>query len=303
MSNSRPHCRDTIVAVPGAASAANSLLNVGEVLLASSVDVDGGGRACRFIALELPDHGASSPPVGALFGDLRVEDYSHLVLSAISRLQERGIHTSTLMGHSMGGMVVELTQQILVDQGTSLRDAYDVDHVVALAPAVWPGGTSCALCENTEFAATLGVFIAFDPGLGLYLPRLPGAVYLALAFSKPDGSLPSNAPTPAEVDSRGYAANESVAAIEELLAADPNVRPYLAAGIFGKEFGTRLDVVAFQYDTLVLPPEAQANYEYATGESAQHGFTTVEGPDAVHGMPEYAAAAMLGALEGRVRLP
>jgi pimeloyl-ACP methyl ester carboxylesterase len=303
LSDSRPHCRDAIVAVPGGASAANSLVNVGEALFASSSEDDGSGRACRFIVLDLPYHGASPPPVGALFGDLKVEDYSAAVLGTLDRLQKRGIHTGTLMGHSMGGIVTELAQQILIDRGSSLRDGYDVDHVVLLAPAAWPGGASCALCENTQFAATLGAFVIFDPALGLILPRLPGAVYLALAFSKPDGTLPSDAPTPAEVDARGYGTNESIAAIQEFLSPSPIVRPYLAPGIFGRESGTRLDVVAFQYDTLVLPSEAQANYEYVTGESPERGFTTVEGPSAVHAMPEYDAAEMLEALEGRVRLP
>jgi pimeloyl-ACP methyl ester carboxylesterase len=295
-------CHTAIVAVPGAATSATSLVDTGEAILASPGGDDDGEGACRFIVVDLPGHGESPPPVGALFGDLGIEDYCAALLGTLDRLEDRGIHTTTLMGHSMGGMVVQRAQQLLVDRGSSLREAHDVKHVVLLAPGAWPGGASCALCVNTQFAAALGQFVVFDPSLGLILPRLPGAVYLELAFSRPDGTVATDAPTPAEVDARGFSTDESVAAIQEFLAAPPIPRPNLDPGIFSSDFGTKLDVIAFQQDTLVLPSEAEANYQYMTGESPEHGFTTVDGENAVHSMPMYNAAEMLAALEGRVKL-
>jgi hypothetical protein len=66
--------------------------------------------------------------------------------------------------------------------------------------------------------------------------------------------------------------------------------------------GTKLDVISFQHDTLCRPDEGEAVYAYATGEGPEHGWTKVEGPSAVHGMPITHPAAMLAAVQGRVKL-
>jgi pimeloyl-ACP methyl ester carboxylesterase len=299
LSNPGPGCgRKAIVAVHGAATTANSLVGLGEAILASSDD-DGRARACRFIAVDLPGHGESPPPVGTLFGALSVDDYAAALLGTLDRLQDRGIHTTTLMGHSMGGMVVQLAQQSLVDSDSSLRDAYHVKQVVLLAPAAWPGAISCALCQNEQFGAVLGQFVSFDPVLGP-VAQIPPAVWPALVFSRLDGTLASNASTPEEVVALGYDSAESLTALGELLGGPSTPRARLDPGIFGRDFGTKLDVVSFQNDTLVLPVENEALYQYVTGESPEHGFTTVHGANATHGLPISDPAAILGALHGRV---
>jgi pimeloyl-ACP methyl ester carboxylesterase len=303
LSNPGPGCdRRVIVAVPGAAASAASLVSTGEAILASSDGDDGGDRACRFISVDLPGHGESPPPVGALFGDLTIEDYAASVLGILDRLQDNGIHTKVLMGHSMGGGVVEVAQQSLVNSGSSLRAAYDLKHVVLLAPGAWPGNASCALCVNTQFAAEIGPYVVFDPTMGVYFGLVPGSLYLQLGFLKPDGAIASNAPSPAEIVASGVDSIESVTAIQEFLNPDPAARPKLDPGIFGHEFGTKLDVITFQQDTLVLPAEGEANYQYVTGESPDHRFATVDGVNAVHDTPLYKGAWMVAALEGLVSL-
>ena len=57
------------------------------------------------------------------------------------------------------------------------------------------------------------------------------------------------------------------------------------AGTFGRGRGTRLSVVSFQHDTLILPLENKALYAHLTGEAPEHGWAAIEGADAVHGMP------------------
>jgi len=307
LSDTRRECgRKAIVAIPGAACTANTLVGLGEELLTSIGDGDGGGdgreRACRFIAVDLPGHGESPPPVGALFGELTPEDYAAAVVGTLDRLQDSGIRTTTLMGHSQGGAVTHLVQQSLIDRGSSLRDAFDVKHVVLFAPAAWPGDIPCAVCQNQQVGAALGQFATFDPVLGPVV-QLPPAVYLALAFSRPDGTVATNGPTPEEVAARGYVSAESVTALARLLGAPSIPRVTFDPGIFARDLGTKLDIVSFQQDTLVLPAENEALYQYVTGESPEKGWTMVEGDNAVHGQPISDPAGMLAALEGRVKFP
>jgi pimeloyl-ACP methyl ester carboxylesterase len=285
---------EAMVAVHGAATTANSLVDLGAAVLSSP----GGERYCWFVSVDLPGHGLSPQPVGALLGDLSLDDYAAAVLGTLDRIGGAGVHTTTLMGHSMGGAVVSLTQQRLVDAGSSLRDAYGVDHVVLLAPGTWPPGVSCALCQNQQFGASLAQFETDGPVLGPVI-QLPPAVLLAFAWSQPSGALAPDAPTPAEITANGWSAPESLTAIGELIGAPTPLAP----GIFAPQLGTDLDVISFQDDTLILPPESEAMFQYVTGESPDRGWTTIDGPDAVHGMPITDASAMLAALHGRMRFP
>ena len=53
-------------------------------------------------------------------------------------------------------------------------------------------------------------------------------------------------------------------------------------------------MVSFQHDVLILPVENKALYAHLTGEAPEHGWTTIEGADATHGMPISQPAEMLG---------
>jgi pimeloyl-ACP methyl ester carboxylesterase len=287
--------RNAMVAVHGSNTNASSLEDLGDALLASSDD--GAERACRFIAVDLPGHGESSLPVGTLYGDLSLEDYAAAVLGTLDRLEDRGIHTTTLMGHSMGGGVVVLAQQSLVANGSSLRDAYDVRHVVLFAPAIWPPGISCAICQNTQLGAIIGPFESDGPVLGPALQLSPAA-FVALTWSRPDGTLAPDAPNAAQVDAAGGVSPESLTAIGNLLNT-PAPLP-VDSGIFGRDFGSKLNVVSFENDTVVLPTESEALHRHLTGESSDRGWTRVDGANAVHGMPISDPVGMLAALEGRV---
>ncbi len=289
--------RRAIVAVHGASSTASSLVALGETVLASSNDKDGGERVGRYIAVDLPGHGESPPPVGALFGELSLADYVAALLGTLDRLKSREIETTTLIGHSMGGAVVLLTQQSLVSRGSSLKDAYGVKHVVGLAPAAWPPGVPCALRDNPGFGASLAPFQVVSPVLGPALEVTPEA-YLGLAWSRPDGSFASNAPPPAEVAARGWVAPESLTAVGGVIG----VPTPLDTGIFGSHLGTRFDMVSFQNDTLVPAAENEVLYRHLTGESPEGVWMRVDGANAVHGLPISDPAGMLAALEGRVKL-
>jgi pimeloyl-ACP methyl ester carboxylesterase len=294
LSDPRPGCgREAIVAVHGSVSTASTLVGLGKALLASTGD--GGARARWFIAVDLPGHGESAPPVGVLFGDLALQDYVAAIVGTLDRLKGRGIRATTLVGHSLGGATLLQVQQSLIHRGKSLEDVFDVEHVVLLSPGAWPDGISCAKCQDPHTSAIIRQFTVVDPTLGLVL-RLPATVYQVMIWSRPDGSLAPNAPTPAQIAADRYVSDESL-----IVAADVP-RATFDAGIFGRGLGTKLDVVSFQHDTLVMPDENKALYAYATGESPEHGWTTVEGPNAVHGMPVSDPVEMLAAIERLVKL-
>jgi hypothetical protein len=62
-------------------------LALGETILASSSDEDGGERVSRYIAVDLPGHGESPPRVCALFGELMLADYVAALLGTLDRLK------------------------------------------------------------------------------------------------------------------------------------------------------------------------------------------------------------------------
>src|SRR5262249_47490294 len=125
-------------------------------------------RACKFIAMDLPGHGQSSLPRGALFGELSLDDYASAVIGTLEQLDENGIRVREIMSHSLGGLVTQIVQQKLVDQGTNLREAFGVKRAVMLAPAL-PKAIPSAIGNDPAFIAFLASFITFDPALGTYL--------------------------------------------------------------------------------------------------------------------------------------
>jgi pimeloyl-ACP methyl ester carboxylesterase len=280
-------------------STASSLVGLGKSLLAATGD--GSARARRFIAVDLPGHGKSAPPVGALFGELGLQDYVAAVLGVLDRLAGRGIRVTTLVGHSMGGITVLLVQKSLVQRGKSLREAYGVEHVLLLAPGAWPEGIPCAVAQNPQMGAALGQFQVVDPTLGPVVV-FPAAVYQQFTWSRADGAPTAGAPTPAEIEALEWVTPESLSALAGVMGAPPVPRATFDRGIFGPRLGTKLDIVSFQHDTIVLPEENKALYPYATGESPEHGWTTVTGANALHGMPISHPAELLAAVAGRVKL-
>jgi pimeloyl-ACP methyl ester carboxylesterase len=253
------------------------------------------------VAIDLPAHGKSAPPVGALFGELGLQDWAATVLGTLDRLKAAGVRVSTLIGHSMGGATVLLTQQTLVHRGQSLREAYDVEHVIGLAPGAWTPEQVPAVTQNPAVGAAMGQFQVVDPVLGPCMQLDPAALQ-TLAWSRPDGSLPPGVPSPARIADGGWVAPEAAVALANLMGAPNLPRTTFDAGTFGRGRGTRLSIVSFQHDVLIMPAENKVLFTHLTGEGPEHGWAEIVGPDATHGMPISQPVEMLAALEGRISL-
>ena len=239
---------------------------------------------CRVVAIDLPGHGGSGLPEGALaFGDLLLHDYATALLGALDALAAQGVQPRAVVAHSQGTMVVQLAQDRLVAAGSSLRKAYGVQEVALLAPTM-PNGLPWAFADNGTAAGLLAGLITGDATRGLYV-AIPDFLWPVLFFSDLGGTTVAGAPTAADVASLGYGAYEPLASALQLVGAPPFPgRPAVARGIFAGVQGTQLTVVAFEQDQLVRPAEADALFSHLTADRNGHKFSVVGGPRSVHDM-------------------
>jgi pimeloyl-ACP methyl ester carboxylesterase len=228
---------------------------------------------CRVIALDLPGHGEGRQPSGALFGEMVFDDYVTWVRATLDRLRAMGIRPATIVGHSLGGAMIQLVQQRLATEGTNLRREYGVRDVVLLGSAIpepipVPGGN----------IAPLLAFITFSPELGWHV-SLPPAVWRAFLFGNLAGQLGGGAPSVEDVVAHGYAAPESMALLQGLA-----VRPTVDAGLFDESSHTRLTLVAYEQDPIVRVESSQALYVHLTSDTSLNRFSVIGGPASVHDM-------------------
>ncbi len=238
------------------------------------------GEVCAVYAIDLPGHGASGLPVGMVFGDMVLEDYVTTVQAVLTHLQEQKIHTRTIVAHSQGALVTQMLQQRLLDHGTNLRDAYAVKEVVFLAPAQ-PLEQSWYFVDSGIATTLLSTFIGFDSTLGTIV-GLPGVAFPQFFFTKLSNTVATDAPHPLVFDAQGYASVEPLYSSLQLSGTTPFIRPSIDSGIFGKKHNTKLTVVGYAQDTVVLSHEASSLYVYLTGDIKQKRMFTVENENAVH---------------------
>ena len=238
-----------------------------------------GGDHC-VLGLDMPARGQSTAPVGIVFGDLLLDDYVSIVLGVLDRLEhELHIKPRTIVGHSLGGVVLQMAQQRLIDEGTSLKRRFNIREAILVA-SDFPQDVPWAFGDNGG-AAAIAPFIVEDPVLGSVL-RIEAAAWPAFFFTNKEGHLIASAPAPAEITAGGWVApGEPEQALNQLLGAGPfTSRPHIQAGIFGK--GTRLRVVAYEGDGFILLSESPGLYSYLTGDESQGCFVGVLGADTVH---------------------
>jgi pimeloyl-ACP methyl ester carboxylesterase len=243
----------------------------------------------RIVAIDLPGHGDSSDPTnlpaGVNFGDLTIEDETSVVIQSIDALRKLGVPASAVVAHSMGGLEVQLAQQELLDEGSSLA-AHGIFGAALLAPV--PVSDVPWVPPQSD----LSPFIVADPTLGTYV-LLPPAAFIGLAFSTTAGTTATDAPTPAQVQAAGYVGAEPLASVLELIGASVPApdggtttlqRPSAKAGSLGPQHGTLTTVVSFSEDILVPARYLGPLYEYLTGDKGDHLYRPVVAPDAVHEM-------------------
>ncbi len=239
-----------------------------------------GRRVRRVIAIDLPGHGDSPIPVGlpggVLFGDLTIDDNVSVLIQSIRTLRRLGLRPSAIIGHSMGGLVIQGAQGALLERGSSLSKL-GIRRALLLAPV--PAG-------GQQFTqpppADLTPFLLFDPALGSFLQFTPEAAPFAGGFTRPDGTLAAGTPTVEAI--AAFNGPEPLMTLLQLTDQLPELpRPSVAEGGFALRHGTLLSVVAFSQDVLVNPDDLDDLYDFLIGRRG-FLFRRVDTPEAVHSM-------------------
>ncbi len=265
-------------------------------------DNPAGQNVCQIVAIDLPGHGGSSLPTDALlFGDLTLGDYVTALQNTLKRLPGLGLLPKTLLGHSQGGLLIQMTQQALKNIGTNLRQEFGVKDVVLMAPV--PGQPiSWALADSGTALDLLGPFLTFAPALGTHISIPDDPWWLILFFSADVfGNVVPSAPPPAQV--AAYNAPEPFLSALELVGAPGFVRPSVDAGLFGPDSRTTLQIISYAHDTINLPSESALLYTHLTGDNSSAGFAEVSGAEAVHDLHVSAPSFLLSEIAGRITLP
>ena len=237
---------------------------------------------CRVASVDLPGHGKSGLPQGAFYGSLTIDDYVTAVAGALDGLNARRIHPTAIVGHSMGGLIVEGLQAKLLSQHSSLAIRYGIFLAAVMSPAgsreqPWTFG------DSGQGAQAIVPFIVQDPVEGPVI-RPDAVTWDYFFFSNFAQQLSPGTPTPEQVVSKGYIADEAFAAAAELEGVPPVQRLSVGTTPFAIRHGTVLLYINPSQDFINLRAEAQAGYLQLTGDQSMRGFIPVDDDFAVHDM-------------------
>ena len=234
----------------------------------------------RVIAIDLPGHGDSEAPIGlpaGLFGTLTLQDNVSVVIQSIDTLRAKGLGARVILGHSMGGLAVQGTQEALLTQGSSLA-AKGVLRAILLAPV-----PALEVTWTQPPPSELGAFVVSDePALGPYLDLPPEIALVGGGFTTTAGTIVSGAPTPAEM--ADYVGWEPLTTTLQLVGQAQGL-PRLSAreGAFALWRGTVLSVVGFSEDVLTPAADLDDLYRHLIGRPGLL-YREIDEPEAVHGM-------------------
>lgn len=298
-----------IFAVEGMAHTANCWQPFAEELFLNGPQ---GAHINEFFAIDMPGRGGSGVPVGwnpvsnapFLLADMYLEDYIAVIQGAISYINtEIGAHPKTIMGHSLGGLEVILLQDILVSNGTNMRDMYGIKNAILLAPAI-PAPLPWSFLGTG--AGQLIPMAVNSPDYGWIL-NIPYTIWPWLFFTNtccyfppgnPYGLPPSmvpGAPTPDQVLANGYNSIEAAPLLFHMAGLPMSylpggaptyhpTRPRITVNenIFAPYNKVQLTLIAEEFDRMMTPAEELPLYVYLTGDNKARGFMIVEGEETCH---------------------
>ena len=239
-----------------------------------------GHKGC-VLSADMPVRGNSGVPEGAQFGDLDLFSYTNAYVEILDRLHDEGVRPRTILGHSMGGTLLMMLQQRLVDEGSNLHERWGIDEAVLVASDL-PAEVPWALGDSGNLTGLIEAFAVNEPEHGL-LFEIPVELWPAFYFTDLEGNVVPNALTPEEIEAGGFnALGEPLQAIHQLNGTGGFAsRPSADAGLFANQ-GTRLRAIAYEQDIYVQLAESQTLYEHLTGDLSAECFVPVFGLDTVH---------------------
>lgn len=251
----------------------------------------------RVVALDLPGRGVTPATPGfyadgaSVFGTLLIHDNVNIIIQSISALHALDVKPRVIMGHSLGGLEIQGTQEALLAQGSSLAKL-GIYRAILLAPV--PNANATWTRSPT---GDLSAFFFGVPGLpppsgqppfeyGPFLGLSPGAQLMSGAYRKLDGTLATSVPAAWLAQGGVPAAHvgwEPLLVAQQLTGSNPSLppRPGARTGSFATRQGTVLTLVAFAQDVLTPAVDARPLYEQLTGREG-FGFRLVTTANAVH---------------------
>jgi pimeloyl-ACP methyl ester carboxylesterase len=252
----------------------------------------GRNKIARVLAINFPGRNGSGLPSTPPFGDLTIEDYTAILLGVLDQLP-RQLNIETLVGHSMGGLIVQTAQNSLRATGTSLEQAYGIKNVYLLAPSI-PRPLPWLFAESGAGLVIAQALEDEDPRLGRYLQVLSNdpvvqatrlGVWLSLFFTNRSGEFVVGTPFTTALQSN-YVSNEARVMTLQLLGANGFARPFVDSGIFSKRVQKCFRIVTFSEDLRVegenLLQEIRNLDFYLTGDARSRNVVLIEATDAVH---------------------
>lgn len=239
-------------------------------------------KISQVVLIDQPGHGGSSLPVGMLFGDLGQLDYANTLIESLDELQSNGVNVDAIVAHSMGGLITQVAQNILVSQGTSLHTRFGVDNAIFLSPS--PNGNVPWVSADLLLGTVLAIpHIKNSAEKGKYVEVLP--LTWQILFCTNLLTLPvAGTPSATTISSEPYISTEPYKATAELLGVPGYPRLPVTAGVFGAAYGTVTRLVTNSQDKFILPIESQNNYRFLTGDMTDARFQIMMSLDSAHDM-------------------
>jgi pimeloyl-ACP methyl ester carboxylesterase len=193
----------------------------------------------RVYALDLPGHGSSGWPFGFFrYGSMRYYDYTKIIKDVLYKLRADYGNVEIIAGHSMGGQLLAIAQQELLNQqpAKSVLSEFGADRILLIAPII-PEQVAWLYADmpfqdrpgpRQGLFADLFPLLRLDLYLGLYA-TVDNPTFRRVFFTDCQGNLVPGSPSDAQIDQIGrteplFAALDAVG-----LFAD---RPHVAPAIF-----------------------------------------------------------------------
>jgi pimeloyl-ACP methyl ester carboxylesterase len=246
------------------------------------------------LAINFPGRNGSGLPSKPQFGNLTVEDYTAVLLGVLDQLP-RQLNIETLVGHSMGGLIVQTAQNSLMAAGSSLERAYGIRNVYLLAPSI-PNPLPWLFADSGAAAGTLAELVAYNQRRGSYLRLLSNnpnkqaellGVWLGFFFRNTSDEFAAGTPFRTALKAN-YVSHEALLMTLQVMGANGFARPFVDAGIFSKGVQPCFRIVTFSED-LRAPGENLLQQirnldHYLTGNAKSGNVVQIESANAVHDM-------------------
>jgi len=255
----------------------------------------GSDKIGRVLALNFPGRNGSGLPSNKQFGDLTIEDYTAVLLGVLDQLPKQ-TKIESIVGHSMGGLIVQTAQNSLRSTGTSLQKEYGIKNVYLLAPSI-PNPLPWLFADLGAASQIAAILVSLDdPILGSHLRLLSSdpaeqaqllGIWFSIFFTNSLGEFATGTPFTTALESN-YVSNEALIMTLQLLGSNGFARPLVNPGIFNKRVQKCFRIVSFSEDLGVPGENLLREYQnldtFLTGNAQSKNVVFIDADDAVHDM-------------------